>query len=32
MRQARFESEEVREYVLARGGALRVSIQAIMDG
>ncbi len=32
MRRARFESDEVREYVAARGGALRLSIQAILHG
>ncbi len=32
MREARFESGEVREYVAARGGALRVSIQAVLYG
>ncbi len=32
MRHARFESEELREYIAARGGALYVSLQAIMHG
>jgi hypothetical protein len=32
MRQARFESPEVRAYVVARGGVLRVSVQAIPHG
>jgi hypothetical protein len=32
MRQAYFESQEVREYIAARGGTLRVSLQAIMHG
>ncbi len=32
MRHAHFESDELREYVAARGGTLRVSLQAIMHG
>ena len=32
MRQARFESAEVRDYVGARGGVLCISLQAIMHG
>ncbi len=32
MRKAHFESPELKEYVTARGGALRVSIQAVMYG
>ena len=32
MRKAHFESAKVQEYVAARGGALSVSIQAVMHG
>jgi len=32
MRQAHFESAEVRDYIGARGGVLCISLQAIMHG
>jgi hypothetical protein len=32
MRQARFESRELRDYIAARGGALTITVQAIPHG
>jgi len=32
MRQARFESRELRDYIAERGGVLTVSVQAIPHG
>lgn len=32
MRSARFDPPELRDYIAARGGVLRVSIQATMHG
>lgn len=32
MRQAHFESAEVRDYIGARGGVLCISLQAVMHG